>query len=359
MRRLAEGAPEEAPSLDTPGGGAPDAGAPPAPALPRRGLALLAGAPLGAALLEGVLGTARSGPGGATTQPARRDPADAVNAGVLGLVAGGVDGTYIRIAADLAAELDDGEKLRVLPIIGKGSLQNLADLMYLRGIDMAIVQSDVLAFALRQRLHPNIERRIQYLAKLYDEEIHLLAGREVESLAALEGRIVNVDLRGSGTAMTASVLLDLLGTGARLAHAPQDVALEQLRRGEIAAMVYVAGKPARLFTGVEEGAGLHFLPLPASPELLRTYQPARLTAEDYPRLVPGGAAVETLALGAVLAVYAWPPGSERHSRLARFAERLLSRAEALRRPPRHPKWREFDMAATLPGWTRFPQSTLR
>ncbi|MFC4168543.1 TAXI family TRAP transporter solute-binding subunit [Teichococcus aestuarii] len=309
----------------------------------RRGLALLA------ALAPAAGAHAQEAP----APGARRNPADVANGGVLGLIAGGIDGTYIRIASDLAAELDDGDRLRLLPILGKGSLQNIADLMYLRGVDMAIVQSDVLAFALRQRLYPNIAQRIHYIAKLYDEEIHLLATGDVTEIGQLEGRTVNVDVRGSGTAMTASVLLDLLGVGARLAHAPQDVALEQLRRGEIAAMIYVAGKPARLFSGLETGAGLRFLPLPATPAMLQTYQRARLSAADYPRLIGGGEAVETLSLGAVLAVYAWPAGSERHARLVRFGQSLLAHAGALRRPPRHPKWREFDMAAALPGWTRF------
>lgn len=289
---------------------------------------------------------------GAAAPEARRNPADLANAGVLGLIAGGIDGTYIRVASDLAAELDDGDRLRLLPILGKGSLQNIADLMYLRGVDMAIVQSDVLTFALRQRLYPNLAQRIHYLAKLYDEEIHLLAAGDVAGIGQLEGRTVNVDVRGSGTAMTGSVLLDLLGVGARLAHAPQDVALEQLRRGEIAAMIYVAGKPARLFSGLEAGTGLRFLPLPATPAMLQTYQRARLSAADYPRLVGDGEAVETLSLGAVLAVYAWPAGSERHARLLRFARSLVAHAGALRQPPRHPKWREFDLAATLPGWSR-------
>ncbi|WP_176559840.1 TAXI family TRAP transporter solute-binding subunit [Teichococcus rhizosphaerae] len=326
----------------------------------RRGLAALAALCAGAGLLARgaqAQGSGTQGTGRATiTQTVRRSPVDLANNGVLGLIAGGVDGTYIRVASDLAAELDDGDRLRVLPILGKGSLQNISDLMYLRGVDMAIVQSDVLAFALRQRLHPNIAQRIHYIAKLYDEEIHLLAGPGIDRLDQLRGRVVNVDVRGSGTAMTASVLLGMLDVGAELAHAPQDVALDQLRRGEIAAMIYVAGKPARLFSGIEAGSGLRFLPLPATSEMLSTYQRAVLSPEDYPRLIEAGETVETvetLSLGAVLAVYAWPQGSERHVRLARFTRSLLANADALRRPPRHPKWREFDMEATLPGWTRF------
>jgi hypothetical protein len=76
------------------------------------------------------------------------------NAGTVGVVSGGVDGTYVRIAADLSAVLDDGDRLRVLTLLGKGSLQNMADIIYLKGIDIGIVQSDVLAYAKRQHVFP-------------------------------------------------------------------------------------------------------------------------------------------------------------------------------------------------------------
>jgi hypothetical protein len=62
---------------------------------------------------------------------------------------------------------------------------------------------------------------------------------------------------------------------------------------------------------------------------------------------------ETLAVGAVLAAYGWPPGSERHNKVSRFVDALAANFEVFLRPPRHPKWREVNLAATVPGWTRF------
>lgn len=304
----------------------------------------------------GAVGAARAqtGPAVPGTTPTLNALTARANAGTVGVISGGVDGTYIRIAADLASVLDDGDALRVLPIVGKGSLQNLQDILALRGVDVGIVQSDVLAFARRQRLLPGLDSLIQYIAKLYDEEIHVLAGRGVERLEDLAGQAVNIDLRGSGTAMTASLLFEGLGIAIRPAHDTQDVALAKLRRGEIAALVYVAGKPARLFTGVEPGAGLRFLPVPMTPALLETYLPSALTRADYPALVPEDAPeVETIAVGAVLAVYAWAPGTERHRKVARFVEALQARFPEFLRPPRHPKWREVNLAAQVPGWVRF------
>ncbi|MBP0493516.1 TAXI family TRAP transporter solute-binding subunit [Pararoseomonas indoligenes] len=275
------------------------------------------------------------------------------NAGTVGIVAGGVDGTYIRIAADLAAVLDDGERLRVLPIIGRGSVQNIADIMFVRGIDIGIVQSDALAYVRSRRLLPGVGQMVQYIAKLYDEEVHVLARAEVESLQDLADRPVNVDVPGSGTSMTASLIFDALGIAPKLVNDPQDVALDRLRRGEIAALVYVAGKPARLFSGIAAGSGLHFLRLPMTPALIETYLPARLGHQEYPGLIPEGAGMETLAVGAVMAAYNWAPGTERFRKVAGFVEAFRSRFESFLRPPRHPKWREVNLEAQVPGWVRF------
>ncbi|MCK8782990.1 TRAP transporter substrate-binding protein [Roseomonas sp. NAR14] len=275
------------------------------------------------------------------------------NAGTVGVISGGVDGTYIRIAADLAAVLDDGERLRVLPMIGKGSVQNLADIIYLRGVDIGIVQSDVLAFVRRERLVPGAAQAIQYIAKLYDEEIHLLARREIARIEDLAGRPVNLDVPGSGTAMTGSLLFEALRIPVRPAHDSQDVALQKLRAGEIAALAYVAGKPARLFAPLGADSGLHFLPVPLAAPLLETYLPSQLGPAEYPGLVPPEQPVETVAVGAAMAVYAWQPGSDRHRRVARFVAALNEKFPTLQRPPRHPKWREVNLAAQVPGWTRF------
>ncbi len=63
-----------------------------------------------------------------------------INRGTISVISGGINGTYVRIAADLSAVLDNGEDLRILPIMGKGSVQNIDDILYLKGIDVGIVQ---------------------------------------------------------------------------------------------------------------------------------------------------------------------------------------------------------------------------
>ena len=275
------------------------------------------------------------------------------NAGTVGVITGGVEGTYIRIAADLASVLDDGDRLRVLPVMGKGSLQNIADIIYLRGIDVGIVQSDVLAYVLRENRFPGIARAVSYIAKLYDEEIHVLARPEVKAIGDLAGKRVNIDVKGSGTAMTASLLFGTLQVAIQPVHDTQNNALRQLQDGEIAALVYVAGRPASLFTAIPPDSGLHFLPIPPAAALIETYLPAQLSSAAYPSLIRPDAPVETIAVGAVMASFNWQPGTERYTKVARFIAALSGQFAQFQRAPRHPKWREVNLAAEVPGWTRF------
>ena len=276
-----------------------------------------------------------------------------VNQGTVAIISGGVNGTYIRIASDLAAVLDKGDQLRILPIIGKGSVQNITDLLYLRGIDVGIVQSDVLSFIRKENLHPNIAQRIRYVTKLYNEEVHILAGKDIAQLADLSGKRVNVDVAGSGTAMTASTLFDTLGLKIEATNFDQALAVEKVKAGEIAAMVYVAGKPTELFRKIEAGSNLHFVPVPLTPELLEIYLPSSLAHADYPGLIADGQSTDTVAVGAVMAVYNWDPNKERYKRVAAFVDAFFNGFEEFLKAPRHPKWQEVNLAAELPGWTRF------
>ncbi len=275
------------------------------------------------------------------------------NQGVVGIIAGGVNGTYIRIAADMATVLDSDD-LRILAMVGKGSVQNINDLLYLRGVDMAIVQSDVLEYLKRQGTYQDIEKQINYITKLYNEEFHLLANSDIANLDDLAGRKVNFDVKGSGTAITASILFDTLSIAVNPTYFDQATALEKLKTGEISALAYVAGKPTQLFEKVTTADPLRFLPIDHSPALLETYLPASLGKRDYPNLIPADAEIKTIAVGAVLAVYKWRRHHKRYQKTANFVTQLFDQFDEFQQAARHPKWREVSLSAVIPGWTRFP-----
>lgn len=276
-----------------------------------------------------------------------------INGGRLGIISGGIGGTYIRIATDLASVLDDGDNVRILPIMGKGSVQNVSDILYLQGIDIGIVQSDVLSFMKKQSIHYNLDSRIHYITKLYNEEFHLVASSKFASLQDLAGQKVNFGVTGSGTDMTAQTVFAALGIKVDAVHHDQELALEKIRQGEIAATVYVAGKPAKAVSTLKAATGLHLMPVPYEGKLRETYLPARLTDQDYPDLVKSGESIDTIAVGAVMAVFNWPKDNVRYDRVVKFIDAFFSKFPEFQKAPRHPKWREVNLAAKLPGWQRF------
>jgi TRAP transporter TAXI family solute receptor len=261
-------------------------------------------------------------------------------------------GISVTIAEEIANVVDDGATRRVLPVVGRGALQNLADLAQLRGIDMAILQSDVLDYA-RQKQLPGYNSNITYVTKLYNEEFHLLARSDIHSVADLANQKVNFDRRASGTSVTASRVFDLLKVAVVVTNDTQQIALEKLKKGEIAALAFVAGKPAPLFDEVRSSDGLHLLSIPLQPEVTATYLPTKITAADYPDLVPNDQPVDTVAVGTILAVANLQALSDRYRNVSNFVEAFFTEFQSLLSPGNHPKWREVNLAAVVPGWTRF------
>ena len=276
-----------------------------------------------------------------------------INRGVVELETSSAAGISVRIAEDIANLVDDGATRRVVPVVGKGSLQNLTDLKYLRGIDMAIVQTDVLDYAKEQRLVPGLEGSLTYITRLYNEEFHLLAGSAIRDITELANKKVNVDVRGSGTSITAGRLFEMLKIPVTFTNDSQEVALDKLRRGEIAALAFVAGKPAPLFMSLKADDGLHLLSIPLSPAVTSAYAPTRLTSADYAGLVPSARPVDTIAIGSVLAVADLRQSPERYRNIANFVDVFFTGFQSLLEPGHHPKWREVNLSAELPGWHRY------
>ncbi len=267
----------------------------------------------------------------------------------------GMEGTELWEATDLAASLGGArDRVRILPVAGRGALQNATDVVFARGVDIGIMQSDVLAALKRDPPFPGIENYLRYITKLYDEELHVLAGTQIRSIEDLASKKVNLGIRDSGTLFTAKAIFGALGVTVEETNFPQPVALAKLRRGEISALVCLTPKPAGLFRDLRPDENLHFVSIKPTGNLPPSYTSATLTAEDYPELIETSAPVGTVAVGTVLAAYNWPAGTDRYGKVARFVEAFFAQLHEMQVPPHHPKWHEIDLAATVPGWTRFP-----
>ena len=161
----------------------------------------------------------------------------ALNANTVTLMSGTIGGTYVQFGADLASVLDDGNKLRVLSIVGRGSVQSVADILFLQGVDLGIVRSDTLDYLERKGFAKDIKKQFTYVTKLYNEEMYVIASKSIRSLKDLEGKTVSVDLPNGGTFVTATIVFERLGIKPKFVYIEQRIAMEKLKAGEIDAVI--------------------------------------------------------------------------------------------------------------------------
>jgi len=275
------------------------------------------------------------------------------NGWTVGIAGGLLSGTYMRFVDEMASALNDGDNLRILPVVSYGAASNLDDLLYLRGIDAAVTQSDVFEYFRTQRKTPNLDRRIQYITRLPIAELHILARNEVQSLEDLRGKKVNFGPAGTGASLTGTIVFQRLGINVDQVLIDQPTALQKLQSGQVDAIARVIPKPIDFFSKIPPNSGLHLVNIPFTKAFEDFYTLGEFTKQDYPNLLPGQGRIDTIAVPAVLAVFNWQKNSARYSKVERFIQYLFNRWDTFQHPPYHPKWRDVNLAATVPGWTRF------
>ena len=281
----------------------------------------------------------------------------ALNANTVTLISGTIGGTYVQFGADLASVLDDGNKLRILPIVGRGSVQSVADILFLQGVDLGIVRSDTLDYLERKGFAKDIKKQFTYVTKLYNEEMHVIASKSVRNLRDLDGKTISVDLPNGGTFVTALTVFERLGMKPKVVYIEQRIAMEKLKKGELDAVIVVGGKPYKSVSNfVNDGGRFHLVTVDYDRPLQGDYLPANMTSKDYPNLIKEGESVDTIAVPAVLAAYNWAPNTDRYRKLSLFVDAFFTKFPTLQNPPFHPKWKEVSLSAPLPGWQRLPSA---
>ncbi|MBR0797114.1 C4-dicarboxylate ABC transporter substrate-binding protein [Bradyrhizobium jicamae] len=310
------------------------------------------------AVLASLLSTIQPSDLGAQTarqlrrEPLPQKPQVTMNAWTVGLAGGLLEGAPIRLAAEMARVVDDGEKLHVLPVVTRGPTENVNSLLYLRGIDAAIINSDSLDEYKSQV--PDIQQRLAYILNLFPSELHIFVRPEIQNLSDLTGKKVNFNTLGTAAAYSGPLIFSRLGLSVDQTFIPHQIALEQMRKGEIAAVVFITSKPVDVFVRGHWEPGFKFLPVPYSSKFEDYYLPATLDAAEYPNLIKQGERIDTIAVPTALVAFNFPAGSNRFERLERFVDYLFSRIEKLQQPGFDPKWKTINLAATVPGLARFP-----
>lgn len=277
-----------------------------------------------------------------------------MNQWTVGLAAGLPDGGFVRYATEMARTMNDGNNMRLIPMVTGGTTSNIADLLYLKGVDAAITYADAFDLYSKQKGLSDISDRVRYIMQFFISDIHIYARDKFKTLADLRGQKVGVGTSGVAVAVTGPLIFRRLGIDIQPVPVGGPIAMEALHEGKIAAFVYLAAKPSPLFAKRKPDPGYHFIPVPYTKQFMDYYYPDTITTKDYPNFLPPGTSIDTIAVPSVLAVYNWKPGSDRADRVNRFVERLFTHFSRLQKPPFHPKWKEVSLEAQVPGWKRYP-----
>ena len=309
---------------------------------------------LGCAIVVLVLSSLWLVPGG-WAQPKFED---------MAVVTGAATGTYFRFGHDLA-EVARQAGLQIVVKESKGSLDNIRLLVSKENATLGIVQSDVLGFLSRSN-DPTMRRiasKLRLITPFYNEEVHLFTRTEIQHIENLRGKRVVLGLRGSGTWLTATNLLNVLNiTPAERLELPPPEAVHAVLTGKADAMFYVAGKPTPLFVNLanvgnepryaEMMKHVHFVPI-QNPKTLREYLPSSLNAQDY---AWWGKAVETVAVKSMLISFNFAGKSPYHQhrcgQLALLGKVVREQLASLQSRG-HPKWKEVRLDEQDAGiWRR-------
>jgi TRAP-type uncharacterized transport system substrate-binding protein len=280
----------------------------------------------------------------------------------VGLVTGPAYSTEFSMMQDIATVLSQGQEtgphgemaLQVLPMVGTGGERNILDVLTLANADLAIAPV-VLANRLRDaKTFGDIHRKLVYITLLHTEEFHLLVRQDIRNIADLDGKTVSLGEQDSAGDVLGREVFDSAGVNVNAVNLGLDAALDQLQHGQISAALVLSGKPVKpLLTINARLQALHFLPIPYSRGLARDFLPSKLQHADYPNIIADGESVDTVAVESALFAYNWPARSPRFELLENFTRSFFSRFPELREDDHHPKWREVNLAAQLPGWDRF------
>jgi hypothetical protein len=208
----------------------------------------------------------------------------------------------------------------------------------------AIVRKDTLSYLDRKDFAKDIRNQFVYVAKMFNEEMHVLAPRTITSMRDLDGKTVVVDLPDSSTFVTAINVFDRLGIRPHLIYQEPRLAVDMLRKGEVDAIVGDRGQAVAVAEPDQRpqfasGAGRH-TPSRCRRNICHPSLAPRITPGWWRRV----GFVETIAAEAVLASYNWAPNSDRYRRLSLLVDTMFDKVAQLQRPPFHPKWKEMAPA---------------
>jgi TRAP transporter TAXI family solute receptor len=296
----------------------------------------------------------------AQTSPRQKQPTaeivrERANENVVYLMGGQLGATYIQMAHDIAVVANTSKNTRVIPAVGGAAVQNIRDVLLLRGVDLGIATVQSIK-AFEKSGEPGSEgllSKVAYISILSNDELHVLARPEIKTLQDLAGKKVSFNNQGSSTALLAPLVFKALGVEVVPVFMAQGDAIAAMHKGEVAATVCGCPKPVPAFASLKPDSGFSLIDVDYGDKLEKDYHPATLTTEDYPHFLQPGTRVNTVATNSILITYNWPKNHHRYEKVARFVDAFFTNFPEMQKPPRLALWKNVNLAGKVNGIQRF------
>jgi SPOR domain/NMT1-like family len=245
-------------------------------------------------------------------------------------------------------------------VISSGGLEQVYYAAHVDALHGGLMSGIVLDVVRRDGWLPDLTERLNYICRLYLEEIHIVCKSEFKSIFDLNGRTVNTGPLNSGTEIIARRMFELLDIHPAYDNRPTATALRGLPQGDPEAVVFVAGKPVNALQTLDAGSNLRLLHVPwsigtASRLADSDFRQTVLQHDDYPNLIPPDGKVPTLGSPVYLMTANAPAKSAKQQHVSAFATMFLQNLAILQKESGLKKWRDTDLLARLPHFHRAPE----
>ncbi len=277
---------------------------------------------------------------------------DRINLATITIVGGDINSTSARLVYDMGAVLNDGDRRRILPVLGLDAVQTVSDVLHLKGVDLGLVHEDALDALGETNVIPNVRNRLEHIARLSHDNVYVIAGSSLENIRQLDGKTVSFGPGAPSPYTTPALLFQAHGIDVNPVNLDHADAIEDIKNGKIAATVIVGGDLKEIAARLrfDKDVRLLSVELPANSD---KYLPVSLTNSDFPEIIPAGTKLDTVSVALIMVVNRWASSHPRHRKVGDFVEALFSRFEEFREPARSPKWQEVNLAAKVVNWDKF------
>jgi len=267
-----------------------------------------------------------------------------------------------RAILALDEQLASQQSFRIVPVVQDNQLQSLFDLTFLKGIDAAVINSDVVAFAANRAGYDEVLNSVGSLAGLGGDTLTFLARQDITSIEELEDKIIAIDAHSAENQLTTSLIVSTLGIDAKFVQLPSENISRQLRSGNVDATLVTlrtAETGSQHLNAAETNLnipidtnGLRALNIPKNKSLQDIYNRVTLTHEQLPNLIKPDTTLSTVRRDRVLAAYRWKQPSVRLDNMIRLAGSLVEGSTHLASLDGDNLWTNLNFNQEIPGVPR-------